>query len=716
MKRLRNWLGNASCCLLQQWRMLAQMGAIILFASVAILYLPRPMAERLLRDDMVNRAHQWETRLETILDGGRATFATGRIAARDKASLALFLRASDVFRMRLFDRRGRIFWSSRPDEIGRTLPEDSFATVAATGRYVYAQDETTVARIDGFRQDNPDSFHRPGDRRLVAEITVPVLERGQFQGAVEFYRDITTMHASFVARMRTALAAFAGIGVVLSCGIILFIVLNDQKRMRLMRENAVQEQVIMEQQKRAAREIRMLSSLNEWLQSSNSLDELFSMVSAFMGRLLPDCAGSIYVYSNSRDVLDGACQWNGAPLHAHIRPDSCWGLRRGRTYAYGQGEIDFACEHVTGPGVGPEQPPAPSPGIPPARPGVPARENPVSESRYQPWKDGRPYFCFPVLAHGETVGLMHLAPCAGVSTETFVAVRNLGQMCAEQISLAIANVQLRDQLHHQSVRDPLTGLFNRRHFLENLRRHIDAARHEKGAVSLISIDVDHFKAFNDNHGHDAGDMVLRAVGETLERLCDGDEIPCRMGGEEFIALLPDAGMKAALAKAEQLRKAIAAIKIRYGEKTLPRITISAGVSTWPADGAMPQDLIKAADNALYEAKARGRNRVCPTAGATRENRAKDPNQEHDTRSGRAAAGGKREPSGGDSKASIDAGAVDDPTRTPPVAGLGAHGTEHPAAGPIHRDKVANSAKARPNGRSPDERLLTTRATPAPRPG
>ncbi len=626
MKHMLGWLGSASCCLSRQWRLFACMGAIILFAAAAVLYLPRPMAERLLRDDMVNRAHQWEIRLESILDAGRDTFATGRVSARDKAALALFLRASDVFRMRLFDRQGRIFWSSRQNEIGKPLPDDSFAAIAATGRYAYAQDETIAARIDGFRQDHPDRFFRPDDRRLVAEITVPITDRGQLVGAAEFYRDITKIHASFVARTRTALAAFAAIGVVLSCGIILFIVLNDQKRMRLMRARASQEQALMERQQRMTREIRMLSSLNEWLQSSNSLDELFSMVSRFMARLLPDCAGSIYVYSNSRDVLDGACRWNGAPLHAHIRPDSCWGLRRGRTYAYGQGEIDFACEHVTGPGVGPDIGPSASPS---------GETGPQQGDAGQSWHQGRPYFCFPVLAHGETVGLMHLAPRDGVTAEAFRAVRNLGQMCAEQISLAIANVQLRDQLHHQSVRDPLTGLFNRRHFLENLRRGLDAARHEKNPLALISIDVDHFKTFNDNHGHDAGDMVLRAVGETLERMCDGDQIPCRMGGEEFIALLPGSDQDSALAKAEQLRKAIATIKVRYGEKTLPRITISAGVSAYPADGAMPQDLIKAADNALYEAKAQGRNRVCLAGGA-----AGDPASDesgHDRRIGRADA-------------------------------------------------------------------------------
>jgi len=331
---------------------------------------------------------------------------------------------------------------------------------------------------------------------------------------------------------------------------------------------------------RLTREVKLLSELNEWLQSSRSLDELFDLVSAFMAKLLTDCAGSIYVYSNSRDVLDGACTWNGGSLLDHIRPESCWGLRRGRAYAYGTSEIDFVCEHV-------------------------------SEEDHQ----GQPYFCFPVLAHGETVGLMHLMPIHGISGEEFQKMRRLAQMCAEQISLAIANVRMRDQLHHQSVRDPLTGLYNRRYFLETLRKQVDSGKSRHHQLSILSIDVDHFKKFNDNHGHDAGDMVLRAVGSTLEHQCDGDETPCRFGGEEFVVMLPGSDRGAALQRAESIRKAIETISVRYGEKTLPRISISIGLACFPEHGTMPQDLLKAADNALYDAKAKGRNQVC-VAGAS----------------------------------------------------------------------------------------------------
>ena len=349
-----------------------------------------------------------------------------------------------------------------------------------------------------------------------------------------------------------------------------------KKQMIQMRD---QEEAEAQQQRDLNREIKLLSELNEWLQSSSSLDELFNMVDKFLTKLLPDCSGAIYVYSNSRDVLDGACAWNGAKLEAHIRPDECWGLRRGRPYVFGDNVVNFSCDHV------------------------------------EPHDDSA-YICLPILAHGETVGLMHLTPAGDAKGEAFLKQRKLAQMAAEQISLAIANTRMRDELHNQSIRDPLTGLYNRRHFIEVLRKNIETSKHKGHPVSLVSIDVDHFKKFNDNHGHDAGDMVLRAVGSVLEQACDGDQLPCRLGGEEFMVLLPESSQELAVETAEKLRVAVEAISVRYGEKTLPRITISLGVAAYPKHGSLPQDLMKSADDALYASKAGGRNQVTVAASHT----------------------------------------------------------------------------------------------------
>ena len=337
------------------------------------------------------------------------------------------------------------------------------------------------------------------------------------------------------------------------------------------------------------RETRLLSELNEWLQSCNSLGELYDMVAQFLSRLLPGCAGSLYIYANSRDVLEGAKSWNGGAVQPSMHPEDCWGLRRGHVYTFGEREIDFPCAHVGSAHV--DQ-----------------------------------YCCIPVLAHGETIGLLHLEFHAGEGDACDQAEvdeqRRLGLVCAEQISLAIANVKLRDQLRDQSIRDPLTGLFNRRYMLETCRREFSRAARGKQPVTMLSVDVDHFKKFNDNHGHDAGDTVLREVGKCLEAVFRNEDVACRFGGEEFVVVLPGAALADGAKRAEELRAKIEALSVRYLDSNLPRITISVGAAAFPEAGDNPQSVLKAADDALYRAKEAGRNRVELATSGTQPTRGK----------------------------------------------------------------------------------------------
>ena len=323
---------------------------------------------------------------------------------------------------------------------------------------------------------------------------------------------------------------------------------------------------------------RTLSELSEWLQSAKSEAELYGMISSVLGRLMPECKGSLFIYANSRDVLEVAAEWNGQPRTASMHPEDCWSLRRGHAYVHGTSEIEFHCDHVHGD---------------------------INDN----------YCCIPILAHGETVGLLHLEyTFAGTETAEEAKARfadraRLGLACAEHLSIAIANMKLREGLRDQSVRDVLTGLNNRRYLLETARRELLRAERGKHPVSVVTIDVDHFKAFNDNHGHDAGDTVLRHVGEILRALFTDEAVPCRFGGEEFVVLLPGATIEDAVARAEELRARIEALTIRYADGQLPRVTISAGVAAFPEAGSNLMDMLKLADAALYRAKQNGRNRV-----------------------------------------------------------------------------------------------------------
>lgn len=321
-------------------------------------------------------------------------------------------------------------------------------------------------------------------------------------------------------------------------------------------------------------EAKLLAELDEWLQVCKSLKELYEIVGAFMPRILPASKGELYIYSNSRDVLDGACEWGGNHMHDHITPDSCWALRRGRHYHHAPHVMGFCCDHVK------------------------TRTTETKKLNY---------LCIPIVAHGDTVGLLHVGfPDDATEEESEASLRFTSQ-CAEHISLAVANVKLRDELHDQSTRDPLTGLYNRRYFMEAFRNELGMSQRKEDALSILSFDADKFKTFNDNHGHDAGDMVLRAIGEKMGEIMRSDDICCRYGGEEFVVLLPKTKLKDALTAAEKLRSAIEDTKIRYGTSNLPRVTISIGVSSFPDHGNMPQDLLNAADAALYAAKDAGRN-------------------------------------------------------------------------------------------------------------
>jgi diguanylate cyclase (GGDEF)-like protein len=190
-------------------------------------------------------------------------------------------------------------------------------------------------------------------------------------------------------------------------------------------------------------------------------------------------------------------------------------------------------------------------------------------------------------------------------------VRDLGMRVAEHLALAMANFRLRETLQVQSTRDPLTGLFNRRYMEESLERELHRAGREESALSLLILDLDNFKRFNDRLGHAAGDTLLRSLGEFLLAQVRREDIPCRYGGEEFVVILPKATKQDAYRRAESLREEARAQWVPYG----PGVTVSIGVAGYPEDAATTRSLLDSADAALYRAKAEGRDRVVAAGAA-----------------------------------------------------------------------------------------------------
>ena len=311
----------------------------------------------------------------------------------------------------------------------------------------------------------------------------------------------------------------------------------------------------------------LVASLGDYLHACRSPVEAYAIVSKTVPHLLPGLSGSVAITSHSRTLVETVLTWGDPlPFAAGFHPDECWGLRRGRSHDVGGG-TDPVCEHLTGDSIG--------------------------------------FLCVPMAVHGETLGVLSVSSDrpSGLSDRE----RQTAGALAEQVSMALANLRLQEALRDRSIRDPLTGLFNRRYLEESLGREICRARRHGQPLAVVMADVDHFKRFNDSHGHDAGDAVLAEVGKLLARQVRGEDVACRYGGEEFCLILPGASLEAARRRAEEVREAISQIEVRHGHGQLGPVTISAGVAIYPTQDE--HQLLAAADAALYRAKRAGRNRV-----------------------------------------------------------------------------------------------------------
>lgn len=177
-------------------------------------------------------------------------------------------------------------------------------------------------------------------------------------------------------------------------------------------------------------------------------------------------------------------------------------------------------------------------------------------------------------------------------------------------AVAIENAQLYEKIEDLAIRDGLTGLFLRRHFLDRLAHEMSREMRQKESLAFFMIDLDYFKRYNDTYGHMAGDIVLKTLGMMLTDIfCSPGTMVCRYGGEEFAVFMPDCHKARAVEIAESLRKKIEgqAVILRR-EKT--SVTVSMGIAVFPEDAQVKDDLIEKADRALYKAKKKGRNQVC----------------------------------------------------------------------------------------------------------
>jgi len=329
------------------------------------------------------------------------------------------------------------------------------------------------------------------------------------------------------------------------------------------------------QRDRLSEQRRILGIYAGMLQSAEDVTEAFSLTVETLEKLLPHAGGRFYTLHPSADIADTAARFGTEAIASAdvLAPNQCWALRRGQPHRTDDEHGHIKCQHL--------DQAVPLAGI---------------------WT-----LCVPLIAHGTSLGMLHVS--AHERDGTANNDTTLVEAIAEQLSLAIANLHLRETLRLQSLRDPLTGLFNRRYLEENLNRELQRCARRGLPLTVMMLDVDHFKSFNDEYGHAAGDALLSQIGQTLGSLVREEDIACRYGGEEFTVVLPEAGAGEAALRAEGIRSEIGSTTVTHLRSTLGPRTISIGVATFPADGDTPAQLLAKADRALYEAKAQGRDRV-----------------------------------------------------------------------------------------------------------
>lgn len=333
-----------------------------------------------------------------------------------------------------------------------------------------------------------------------------------------------------------------------------------------------------EKEKLKNNDLKLIGQMSSWLFSAQSMEELVEIIGVSMSHIFPDTDGTLYLYSNSRDCLEFAGGWGGEKNKEHqFKPDDCWALRRGRSHAYGVQAISIPCNHEA---IG-----------------------------------SNAYACVPIIAHGDTIGLLHFAfrhlPSHDLDEAQVLAFESeleLAQICVEQISLATAIVRLQTELRHKSVKDALTGLWNRRWFLDMAASELRRATKSDKPMAIVMIDVDHFKRFNDEHGHDAGDTALKVLSAHLGDLDRDGVYPARFGGEEFAIICANTTCEEAVALTDDLREKVSKAPIIHAGQRLPSLSFSAGIAK---AGSMTdlRTLITCADKALYAAKAAGRHQT-----------------------------------------------------------------------------------------------------------
>ena len=322
---------------------------------------------------------------------------------------------------------------------------------------------------------------------------------------------------------------------------------------------------------RSKQEADFLRRMTELLQICETDQEAYSVIHDHIQTMFEDSNGAFYLYSSQSKSMEQITVWgSGLASEPDFTVNECWALRQNEPIQFLTGEKSVWCSHMKQAFVG-------------------------------------TYLDIPIMVAGETPALLHIE--WSKLMKALPMSKDLTVILADNISLALTNIHFRQILQKQSVQDPLTGVYNRRYMTETFNRELPRALRKERSVSLIMLDIDHFKRLNDTYGHMAGDHILIRLSEILKASIRDEDVVCRWGGEEFVLFLPDTSFDVAQCRAEMIRSEIASQNFSFEGRLLDKVTVSMGIAVFPQHGSTAAEILEKADQALYLAKRNGRNRV-----------------------------------------------------------------------------------------------------------
>jgi diguanylate cyclase (GGDEF)-like protein/PAS domain S-box-containing protein len=326
-----------------------------------------------------------------------------------------------------------------------------------------------------------------------------------------------------------------------------------------------------QQLEQRTREMTLLSEMGDILRACLTMEEVYEVIVRVAQDIFPAQGGALFVMGPLRNIVEAVAEWGDiSRVESTFTPDECWALRRGRVHWVEDTHDGLLCKHLHTP--------------PP-----------------------RGYLCVPMMAQSEAVGILHLAQ--GEDTQMPEAKQRLAVAVAERAAMALSNLRLHETLKNQSIRDPLTGLFNRSFMEESLELELRRAFRTQHPICMIMISLDNFQMINDNYGQDVSDSILCRTAMLIQANIRKGDIACRFSGYTYVILLPQSGYETGQARAQSLCHLAQTLEAKHAGELVHYISASAGLAVFPGHGQTVDSLLCSAEAALARARGAGGNCV-----------------------------------------------------------------------------------------------------------